>query len=375
MVLAQIGAGVLDQADLYNDNHSHSTTESGWYSGPDGVQWTLINRKPASFTNTFTLFALSSEDSISRKIVWTIYHYEVAPIALVYGSAHWIVVRGYDVSADPSSSGDTSYTINGFDINNPWPPTPSSAAEPPHSDGDTCGTGGTRGIANEHISYSTWQDDYMTGATGGYWGGKFVAVCDPEVPSQMIGKSSRPKRFFKGERIIDKKEALKCAVEGIKFHKLLKKEAWNKRLSQSKPGEPVLVQRLDRLDSFYYIIPYETGENNSSALVSVDARFGDYKQAAMLPEPAPHMLNVKQKQKSRLLADVLKSKFTLKDNLGELIVRPEAFCLYPTLVWKPCKESLSPFYPFHMFTIGAHKIYVRIDGKIFTSLTDTGKGI
>jgi len=36
------------------------------------------------------------------------------------------------------------------------------------------------------------------------------------------------------------------------------------------------------------------------------------------------------------------------------------------LVWKPCMESLSPFFPFHMFTVGAHGIYVRTDGVIFT---------
>ena len=55
MVLAQIGAGLLDQDDLYDDNHSHSLIETNWYSGPDGVQWTLMNRKPAAFTNSFVL--------------------------------------------------------------------------------------------------------------------------------------------------------------------------------------------------------------------------------------------------------------------------------------------------------------------------------
>ena len=43
MVLDSLGAGLLDQNVLYNDNHSHSTTEAGWYTGPDGLQWTMHN--------------------------------------------------------------------------------------------------------------------------------------------------------------------------------------------------------------------------------------------------------------------------------------------------------------------------------------------
>ncbi|GAG26524.1 unnamed protein product, partial [marine sediment metagenome] len=133
MVLASanVGAGILDQDDLYADNHSHSTIESGWASGPDGLTWTMNDRRPPAFTNPFVLFALSNEDSTSRKIIWTIHHYQVAPISLVFGSAHWIVVRGYQASAAPANSGDTSYTISSFDVNNPWPPCPSWDAPPP----------------------------------------------------------------------------------------------------------------------------------------------------------------------------------------------------------------------------------------------------
>jgi hypothetical protein len=130
MVLAEIGAGLLDQAGLYADNHSHSTTESGWYTAPDGVTWTLNDRRPVGFTNSFVLFALANEDLISRKICWTIHHYNVAPVAMVYGSDHWIVVRGYEASDVPASSADNSYSITAFDVNNPWPPTPTPAPPP-----------------------------------------------------------------------------------------------------------------------------------------------------------------------------------------------------------------------------------------------------
>ena len=60
---------------------------------------------------------------------------------------------------------------------------------------------------------------------------------------------------------------------------------------------------------------------------------------------------------------------------GRLIVRKEAHGLYPTLVWQPCRESLSPYYPFFMVTVGAQRIYVRVDGQVFTKLHDKGRGI
>ena len=72
---------------------------------------------------------------------------------------------------------------------------------------------------------------------------------------------------------------------------------------------------------------------------------------------------------------VIDRVFDLDDRLGRIRVRPEALCLYPILVWKPCRESLSPFWPFHMFTVGAYRLYVRIDGTIFTALHDNEPGI
>jgi len=59
MVLDSIGAGLLDQDDLYADNHAYSTLEAGWYTAPDGLQWTLNDRRPAGFGGWFALYALA----------------------------------------------------------------------------------------------------------------------------------------------------------------------------------------------------------------------------------------------------------------------------------------------------------------------------
>lgn len=371
MVLESIGAGVLDQDALYADNHSHSTIEPSWYTGPDGLRWTMNDRRPAGFSNYFALFSLANEDTISRKIIWTIHHYQVAPIALVFGWAHWIVVRGYTASAAPATAGDTAYTISAFDVNNPWPPTPTTAPlppPPPHSAGDGCGSGGLRGIADEHISYATWQADYMTGVPSGHWAGTFVAVCDPEPPADHIGQSPEQPKRPAGDRLIDPQEAADSALAGLRDYGLYERENWAKVLQGARPGEPVLVQRLDREDSFYYIVPLIARQRRAPLAVSVDARFGVYRQAIMLRSRSANILPSFSATTAR--DRVFGAKIELPERQGRLIMRPEALCEYPTLVWRPCRESLSPFFPFYMFTVGAHRIYVRIDGQIFTQLHD-----
>src|SRR5262245_64073125 len=110
MVLDSIGAGLVDQDDLYTDERNHTSELACWYNPPDGLQWVMNDRRPAGFTGWFALYALNTEDAMSRKLVWTIHHYQVAPIALVYGGDHWLVVRGFEASAAPTNSMDASYT-------------------------------------------------------------------------------------------------------------------------------------------------------------------------------------------------------------------------------------------------------------------------
>jgi hypothetical protein len=378
MVLAQIGAGLLDQTSLYNDNHNHSTIESGWYTAPDGLQWTLNNRRPAAFTNYFALFALANEDAISRKIAWTIHHYQVAPVALVYGWAHWIVVRGYQASNHPTASNDASYSITAFNVNNPWPPVPTTPPlppPPPHSATDGCGSGGTRGIADEHIAYTTWQSTYMTGVPSGHWHGQFVAVCDPEPPATRLGPPPPTWERLSGEKLLTPREAADWAVRGLQAYGLYDRASWKKSLAKTTPGEPTLVQRLDRVDSFYYVVPMQAGKRAVPVLASVDARFGNYRQAVALPERGGNVLDHLIFDPKTALRQVLGERIELGDRQGQLVIRKEAHCLYPTLVWRPCRESLSPFYPFHMVTVGNHRIYIRVDGKVFTELHDQDRGI
>src|SRR5262249_50858315 len=174
MVLRGLGTSLFDQDDLYNENHAHSFIDpaSMWASGPDGVTYTLNHRRPAG-TTPFALSEQSTEDAISRAIVWSIFKYGLAPVALVSGDDHWIVVHGFNTSANPSSPNDTSYTIHAFDVRDPEPAANRITVPPvpPHSATDGCGSGGpngSRGQAPQQLTYSEWQDNYMTGVPAGH---------------------------------------------------------------------------------------------------------------------------------------------------------------------------------------------------------------
>ena len=394
MVLEQIGAGLFGQAGLYVDTHgrsrdeSHLTTPAGlpiiWRTAPDGLEWTLNDRRPAGFNGVFVEYALNSEDAISRKIAWTIEHYEVAPCALVLGADHWIVIRGMSVSEAPESSTDTSYTFNNFRVNNPWPPVPSSSywnnpsapPPPPHSPGDGCGTGGNRGIADEIINYNQWQNTYMTGANyhaQGYWQGKFVAICDPDPPPMTRGKSIPRVRRFDGKRIIDREKAISLVKEFLKNKTLQEYEKWSIYLRNVEPVNAILVQRLDRIEDFYYFIPLGQEKGDVTAALAFDARYGDFLQAISLPEPEPIMSEIPSTE--TVYDAVINRSYELDKYRGYLPVRKEVTQALNHWVWKPCLESLSPFWPFKMIVSGGNILYYRIDGQVFTSLTEGIYGI
>ena len=78
--------------------------------------------------------------------------------------------------------------------------------------------------------------------------------------------------------------------------------------------------------------------------------------------------------RSEIIEKLLKVPIDLGDKLGRIILRDGAFCLYPIMVWKPCYESRSPYYPFYMITVGGRNIYVGYDGKIYPTLHEIGLG-
>jgi hypothetical protein len=383
MVLISLGTPVemLLQDILFNEANSHSYADPSlpWSSGPDGMLWTIRTRNPAPDVHTFFLYVEDAEENISRDIICTIKLFKVAPIALIFDMQHWIVVTGYNVSQEPVGFSDSAYSILGFWIKNPFPVTPRDVQgllpPPPHWAFDPCGYGDEKyyGNPNQYVGYYEWQTTYMTGVRDGLWKGKFLAICDPPPSPTGLGKRLPVKRYFSGEKIIDKKTAGEYALYELKEHGLTGYEPLEKILSNVWPQEdPVLVHRLDKENDFYYIVPMQSHNNEIRALVCVDARFGNLMQASFATEKGPIIFNLLTREE---ILDILGKRLELKCENKVLTIYREVVSIYPSLVWRPCKESLSLHIPFYMITIQNYRVFVRMDGQVFTRLTINGRGI
>jgi hypothetical protein len=317
--------------------------------------------------------------------VWNIHQHQVAGLALVEKRQHWVVVKGYDASAPPTSSTDLCYSISSFDIYDPSPMVPphgpNPTLPPPHGDKDGCGTGGTpsRGIIHNNIDYQTWLSDYLNGVPKGItlWGGHNVAICDPDPAPTRMGKQPPAPQRFAGDRIITPDDAKKSATDGMKLRGLYDRDPWKSILAGTSAAQPLLVQRLDRRDSFYFIVPMQTNTPPVTfpALASIDARFGNYLQACAVANQSQSALSSLSTDPQKALNLVVKRHVRLPRPHGRLLVREEAANLNRLLVWRPCRESFSPFYPFFMVTVGSDRIYIRVDGQVFTKLHTRDGGI
>jgi hypothetical protein len=377
MILDSIGSGILDQNTLYNSNHSHNT-QTNWFTDPDGLNYTLNFYKPnpPTFNNFFVTYARDTEYEGTQKIVYTLWHYGVPTGTLVYNCGHWVVVRGVSTDVEPSQG--SNYTINGFWINNPWPPTPSAtnpaaAPPPPHNTADMCGSGGSHGIANEYVTYISWKDTYFTGCD--VWGvghSQYVSVCDPEVPK--LGRLNMGHEEFeaKGDSIIPIEEAGNFAIRGIDKHGLRNDEVFAKALESAIPIDPVLVQRLDVPDTFYYLVPMAKNDNREvTAFLNIDGLYGNLRGAHVMDKPIKNKPFIDRKE---IIKKLIGQPVDLGEKLGRVVIRDGTFCFYPIMVWRPCRESRSPYYPFYMITVGSRVIYVGYDGIIYSELHEMGHG-
>jgi hypothetical protein len=375
MILDSIGSGVLDQNTLYNSNHAHSSP--GWYTSPDGLNYTLnaFMPPPPKFNSYFIVERADTEPDGSANIVRTLRYYSVATGTLVYGCGHWVAVRGVKTDVDPAGSGG-SFSIDGFYINNPWPPTPSFytpalAPPPPHADPDACGTGGNRGSANEYVPYSEWRNTYLTGCDAyGVGHAQFISVCDPRRQLLHSLKIVGHTPVKDGSRLIAEKEALELAARGLEAHtRSGEKCSLTSALTGARPKTAHLVQRLDRRDEFYYLVTVYQ-DDKPSAIVRGDGLYGTFQGALALAgtDRAPII------EREAALAAARNAVIDRGDGAGRIPLRDGAFSVYPTLVWRPCQESRSPFYPFYQITVGGLNIYVGYDGRVYPILHDLGRG-
>lgn len=367
MVLAGTDTGILDQGGLYVDCHGQGNLDpqSSWYSAPDGLEWTLNDRHLAA-ADAYHLVAPDSEPAVSRAICWSISANKVPSIALISGNQHWVVVHTVETSAAPLSADDSTYAIEALLVYDPFP-TLAGTPPPPHSPADVCET---TGFSETFYPYYNWIQNAMTGVSAGYWKDKYLAVvaAKPKLSPPYLEPRMRLLKLFAqkiwkrvwppplplphpfGTNGIDAARARAFAIKGIDRYQLSKYDAWARSLAGAKPGDGVRVRRLDRGND-YFIVTFRSGED-PRVLVLVDAKTGEFLLATLAPSTGPARIWLSPAEARRRIPGD-------QDLSGD-----------PFLVWQPCLESPVPYFPFHQFTTDSgKKIFVRVDGEIFNSLT------
>lgn len=407
-----------------------------WFGAPDGLAATLNAFSPAlpGKRKRFQLVACRTESEVSRRIVWSLEHHNLPAIALVYGMKHWLVVRGYTANRPPTGPNDTGYQIFSFDLYDPWPPVPGPEGSPnrnpghwppPHTDGtDGCGSGRDRGIALNHISYDAWRSvggilnsGYMTGvpadATGSKWKGRFLAIVGPSDGGLPSGGSEAASQEHEGltpgdrarnlRRRISRHGAPRGGLNGLNAIEQDGRDIWKDTLAGLTPGQPQQVSALPptvsaprapaalagpeslsvtamvRPDSVlphahYNIVPFEK-PGHTPVAVRVDSATGAYLQLVAAKDDGQSVIQFVDL--NEILTPLEGRQLDFEGS--RVIFRRAEMQDEVTLGWKPCRESMSPFYPFYIVTLntrsGTHEFYVRAhDGEIFTRLEENVAG-
>jgi len=364
MVIEALGITSRHQDDLYVDAHGHGQQDpkAKWYSPPDGLEWTLdvdVGRKA-----DYDICSLNYEAALTRRLVWSLFKASVAPIALVYGYTRWVVVVGYDIDRNPTGPTDAGYKIQALEIHDPWRTAKEAGPQPPPPP--------------RHVSYREWLRTYLQRVPSGYWLGKVVAVGVFGSADQVAVDEPPPTAPRSDDKeILSPDAAQKAALKGLEQQGLFEREDWRALFGSTQT--PLLVQRLDVVDDYYYLVPFGQSDRRVGAVVRVDAFSGEYLEASAFATTGEEGLwgSVLREWRSEDDArrQIAGRKFELPQRGGRVLARPEGIGIHPSFVWKPCVESLSPYYPFRLVTIGDARRYVRIDGEVFDGLHEGGPGM
>jgi hypothetical protein len=376
-----------------------------WAIDPLGMAAVLASQRGPDTPNLDDhLYVLHRDNDCSAitQEMWYRMSVSGAPAAaLVFGRQHWVVVFGMDADKNPDS-----LQITGLWIHDPWPATAGSGyppasfpyfeAVPMESDqhrhlpeNDRCGTAGDMGVASTWLSYAGWADTYMTGVpeqeieedTGrvcqSRWfeGGRFIAFMDhhhplpsppppPPPPQPLHKRATKPMSVGRIKTRV---------LSAVKKASLMRARPWAKTVLSSRSGTPVLVDRLDRDEATYAVVPLIDPAGRIRLLTRMDAHTEEvldctrWRTAGAQRYPA-----ITKEEAVQLVAG---RTFRFPGSLSPVVVDPDGLGIHPRLVWKPCRESLSPLAPFYMMYYGRHRLFVRTDGAVFAHLSTAMGGL
>jgi hypothetical protein len=352
IILASLGVEGFDPAALYREAHALSTEEPGWKVAPDGITRLLNAKKPAQLQRDFVCCPDRTSDQAARRIVTAIRDDGIAPAVLIWKCRHWAVVTGFEAHdlpiAMPADIAVPAGTIDGFYLRNPCQP-----------------GGGTTAPDDHHIDYRNWDAQYMSGVPHGIWHTKRIVICNGRsaMPPVELGITRDPVIALRD--LISEDDARRCAVEAIHGPRFARHPRWRAAASGTEPGTPMLLTRLNFPDDHAYIVPMQRA-GHTVLLLILDGYDGSYRESAPTEYGWPHSIESVYARFDAILAE---GAIQAAGDPVAHPIWPRAVSVFPTLVWRPCLESLSPYLPFLQIHTGNRLFHIRLDGQVFGDLT------
>jgi hypothetical protein len=370
MVLDQLGIplAMVCQNGLNGQIPGSATNNGG--TQPTELCYLLNLNRPRRGSD----FALGSDGCAAagcRRIVRALAHSGIAVPALVFGD-HWIAVTGavYDAS-------DPFLSVQGFFINNPEPTVRSSneggygLPPPPHAAGDTCGQGGHYfGSADTYVTTYAWLTEYWDVP---FKNGNFVTITKGSGFGDAATGGARQPRVTSAPREITADDAICIAMSGIAEARLDRLGPLACKLAGARPSRtpPIMCSKLGAepdIGAPDFIVFLQKDDEVDYAAFARVALTGEFLgvQAPPAYVPSPNRLFD--------LASAAVEAYALRSNRTGVssAVRQRLFTTHPTLVWRPCRQSMSPFSPFVQINIAGAVLYLAGDGRIYTQLDAHG---
>ncbi len=324
--------------------------------------------------------------------------YQTYPIVPVHGAFYYkpqlsglIEAQGYSniVTNDPKSNYDAHWVVmfkhdsNGFLANDPFFPLTKGAVE--HAPQDACKTvlihvngindGSDKDIGDYNfpainrtaVSWGSSPKGNPIGRIGSPPPTEESPIQPPLLPPPPLPMMS----FDATNKVFFRDITEKSVRDQMESFGLFTRTPCNAYLSGTTFGTPRLVRRLDVIGRDYYLIPMLKPDGNSTAMVRVDAPTGTYLDSLYYSEN-PFIFD-----KSQLQQAWMQSITQLLTNFDKKLGVPFANQIKEPateMVWLPCKESRSAFFPFYVIKVPEVKtptmrFLVRADWRIFLKLT------
>jgi hypothetical protein len=332
-----IGDAGLDQAALAREAHQLGSEEPGWKMAPDALAKLLTVHTDRAFAFHPDITA----DQAMRRCAWSILKDRIAPAVLIWKCRHWALVTGFEADAEPRSIDDEDWGLRGFYLRNPYGP------------------------LDHHIDVRSWKHQYQTGVLHGIWRTRRVVICTGEAAAAAPKLHAEPEPDFVRRELLDATQIAGAATKAISGDRFARHPRWQQAAKDTVPGPPMLVTRLNFPADHHFIVPM-LRKDRATLLLILDAYDGSYRESAPIDADQPASSDRAQARLDAMMAQGA----TTTEGSGEPVpLWRDMTAVFPSLTWRPCLESLSPYLPFLHVHTGNRQLHIRLDGTIFGEIS------